>query len=140
MKLIYSRKNIPTKLLQFHAIYCYWKNRFNLLTHKLPTPLNTINCQIKLDCGTRVPRFNSRLWKRFVCCFLLLCFNFLVHKALFTKLFAIPFCNVNSFSILLILQNLSPFIRVSRYRPSILMKKMELLRKLVNRICHYFFT
>jgi len=51
---------------------------------------------------------------------LLLCFDFLFKKHFISKKICNSFCNVSLFSILNILQDLWPIIRVQRYRPSII--------------------
>ena len=52
--------------------------------------------------------------------FLLLCFYFICPKIHYlVQHFAVSFCNFNLFSILNIMQDLWPIIRVQRYRPSI---------------------
>jgi len=50
---------------------------------------------------------------------LLLCFYFFVQNTLFIAKYCNSFYNVNLFSILNVLQDLWPIIRVKRYRPSI---------------------
>jgi len=53
------------------------------------------------------------------CVLLLLCVTFLSQNTLFVTTFCNFFCNINLYSILNILQDLWPIIRVQRYRPSI---------------------
>ena len=65
-----------------------------------------------------IPGFGNDFY---VCFFvwLLLCVFFVVQNTLFVMKVCNSCCNFNAFSILNILQNLWPIIRVSRYRPSI---------------------
>jgi len=67
------------------------------------------------------------------CCWYVLPF---CQKAIFVMKFCIFFRNVNSFSILNILQNLCPIIRVSRYRPSIFKLTAKYLSKHGDALCN----
>ena len=70
--------------------------------------------------GARSPGFKPMLRQGFLC--LNLCFVVVllfVQNTLFVTKVCNSFCNVNLFSILNILQDLWPIVRVSRYRPSI---------------------
>ena len=65
-------------------------------------------------CGARDPGFVVWLWLSCCCVF-----HFLSKKTLFVMKFCKSFCNVNSFSMLNILQYLWLIIRVSKYRPTV---------------------
>ena len=72
------------------------------------------------DCGARGPGFDFLLWQGILFAFMhCCCSTFLVQKPLYVIKFCNSCCDVISFSILNILQNLWPIIRVSRYRHSI---------------------
>ena len=73
--------------------------------------------------GARGPGFNPRLRQGFLCLIFLYCccciFTFLSKNTLFIAKYCNSFYNVNLFSILNVLQDLWPIIRVKRYRLSI---------------------
>jgi len=64
---------------------------------------------------------------------LLLCFYFLSKNKLYIGIYCNSFYNVSLFSILNVLQDLRPIIRVKRYRPSILKHNTGCLRILICR-------
>jgi len=73
--------------------------------------------------GARRSGFNPRLRQGFLCLIFLYCcccvFTFLSKNTLFIGIYCNSFYNVILFSILNVLQDLWPIIRVKRYRPSI---------------------
>ena len=81
--------------------------------------------------GARGPGFNPRLRQGFLC--LIFCFVvvvlllFLSKNTLFIAKYCNSFYNVNLFSILNVLQDFWPIIRVKRYRPSIFKLHMSTL-------------
>ena len=79
-----------------------------------------------LDCGATGPWSDSRLWPGVLCLlyvFLWLRVNFRVQNTLFAMNFSHYVCDVTSYSILYILQNLWPILRISTYRSSIFKEK-----------------
>ena len=72
-------------------------------------------------------------------CFLYCCccvFTFLSKNTLFIAKYCNSFYNVNLFSILNVLQDLWPIIRVKRYRPSIFKTGFEVHWSLVSWLSH----
>jgi len=97
--------------------------------------LNTILCIFHWHTERKGPGFNPRLRQGFLC--LIFCIVVVVFLLFFSKntLYIAKYCNsfnnVNLFSILNVLQDLWPIIRVKRYRPSIFK---------YQNIHNYFFT
>jgi len=145
MHVKYYRKNVfvenvwPANLALFVYVSTHCVETIKWLVYNWYSQLTRWCSGNASALGARRPGFNPRLRQGFLClifCIVVVVFLlFLSKNTLFIAKYCNSFYNVNLFSILNVLQDLLPIIRVKRYRPSIfnilyIVKKILMLYKL----------